>query len=239
MLFMLEFILALQLGCTCSTPCWKFSIKAFLFHCFLSYSILFEKKRSNSSNATLHMESMSKQRQEKPPEWWVWYWSRGSCCTWWKEIIILHMKMSLSLSRADKRCETSLWRNTLSGKQNIMQEKEEGRPTPAIDRAEQSGAEAGLRLIWPAFVLRVRKRMMSARCFEFSELQARSESRCAALTANWPATKDVPPREMRDFGLGSRFVTMCSITLSTVSIRPLTTGEDVCSTTKCSVRALG
>ncbi len=118
----------------------------------------------------------------------------------------------------------------LSGKQNIMQKKKKKTHT----RERRSGGGWPL-LIWPTFVLWVRKLMMSAwhswcpSTLTVSTQTTNSESPCGELTAYWPATKDVPPREMREFGLGSRLVTICSITLSTVSIRPLTTGVGCCS----------
>lgn len=60
--------------------------------------------------------------------------------------------------------------------------------------------------------------------------RSRDKQRVSRLMESWPAMKDVPPREMSELGLGSRFFTMFSITLSTVSIRPLATTVDCCST---------
>lgn len=46
------------------------------------------------------------------------------------------------------------------------------------------------------------------------------------LTSFRPATKEVPSMEKGELELDSRFVTMCPITTSTVSIKLLTTGPD-------------
>lgn len=92
---------------------------------------------------------------------------------------------------------------------------------------KQNNAQGGTLVIWPAFVLWMRKRWTSA-CF--SILHTNDKQWVSHLMESWPATKDVPPREMSESGLGSRFLTMCSITMSTVAIRPLATTVDFCST---------
>lgn len=103
-------------------------------------------------------------------------------------------------------------------------------PHPGADKLNGTGSETKqckLWVIWPAFVLWMRKRGMSA-CL--SVIHTTDKQWASHLMESWPATKDVPPREMSEPGLGSRFFTMCSITLSTVLIRPLATTVDCCST---------
>ena len=136
-----------------------------------------------------------------------------------------------AVSGEGQRCQVSLWEkdtSRLRSKQSVIQTKK----THTLKR--QRGG-TGFVLILPNFSSEEENVwcQLDAPCpltITLTTHTTNSESPYGELMAHWPATKDVPPRVMREFGLGSRFVTICSITRSTVTIRPVTTGVDCCST---------
>lgn len=114
--------------------------------------------------------------------------------------------------------ESNLWRRSKVKKKRILikwanrRKKAEGLHHRKMDRQRNTTSR------------------QRSNCNTQTHTRSRDKQRVSRLMESWPAMKDVPPREMSELGLGSRFFTMFSITLSTVSIRPLATTVDCCST---------